>query len=878
MIGMWLAGLLKTRLGRLAGTAACLCIAVAVITDLGLFIDHSSRSMTERALATLTTDFQVQLVPGMDVGVATQTIRDAVPTLAVAEVGYGSVTAFELQTNGTTQTTGAGKAVGLPPDYFSSRTNDIRVLAGDMSGAVLLQQTAANLHAQPGDTVTLKFAGSDNTSVKVTGVVDLKTADAFFQAIGILPGAAPVAPPDNAVLMPIAAWKNLYAANSADARTQLHVVIDRSILGADPNDAYAKAAGIGRNLEARFAGNGIVGNNLAAQLDATRGDALYARVLFLFLGVPGAVLGVLLSLVIARSDAETRNRDQGLLRLRGAAPGRILSFLVAETLGVGAIAAVSGVLVALLAAQLLAGIDALPLNWPVLIAGIVIGLLLAVVAVFIPALAASQGKSVIGSRASNYRTGNPIWQRLYLDVALLLVSGLLFWKTAASGYQIVLATEGVTATAVDYTAFLAPLLFWIGGGLLVIRLVRFGLARGQGPLARMLEPIAGPAKHIVASALRWQRFRVSLSVALVALATAFLISTAIFNATYEAQARVDAELTNGADVTITGTAAGPADKFLNAVAKLDGVAAAEPMQHRYAYVGTDLQDLYGIDPARLDRATDLSNAYFRNGDAQATLRALARQADAVLVSEETVTDFQLAVGDKINLRLQGADHTYHAIPFTFVGVVREFPTAPHDSFLVANASYVAQMTGLAAAEDILVRSNGDIAALKNAITPLIAGSSLQVTSLLDAVHTIGTSLTAVDVRGLSRIELVFAVLLAIAATGLNLALGFEDRRRDWVILRALGARGRKLASFVWSEAGVVLLAGATAGAVIGTVVAQILIVVLQGVFDPPPETPSVPWLYIIGALFVLGLAAVLAAVHATYQAEHAAISRMREQR
>lgn len=33
------------------------------------------------------------------------------------------------------------------------------------------------------------------------------------------------------------------------------------------------------------------------------------------------------------------------------------------------------------------------------------------------------------------------------------------------------------------------------------------------------------------------------------------------------------------------------------------------------------------------------------------------------------------------------------MPFHYVGVVREFPTAPSDSFLVANAEYVADATG-----------------------------------------------------------------------------------------------------------------------------------------------------------------------------------------
>ncbi|WP_316149635.1 hypothetical protein [Cupriavidus sp. BIC8F] len=69
------------------------------------------------------------------------------------------------------------------------------------------------------------------------------------------------------------------------------------------------------------------------------------------------------------------------------------------------------------------------------------------------------------------------------------------------------------------------------------------------------------------------------------------------------------------------------------------------MQHRLAYVGTDLQDLYGIDATHIAAATRMSDAYFESRDARATLDLLARTPDGILVSEETVKDFQLRLGD-----------------------------------------------------------------------------------------------------------------------------------------------------------------------------------------------------------------------------------------
>src|SRR5207244_11272799 len=138
---------------------------------------------------------------------------------------------------------------------------------------------------------------------------------------------------------------------------------------------------------------------------------------------------------------------------------------------------------------------------------------------------------------------------------------------------------------------------------------------------------------------------------IMALTGSFAVSTAVFNATYANQSRVDAQLTNGADVSVTTAAqAGLPPNVVQAIQTLPGVAAAVPMQHRFAYVGNDLQDLFGIDPRRIGQATNMSNAFFAGGHADQVLARLARQPDAVLVAAETVQDFQLQPGELLGSR------------------------------------------------------------------------------------------------------------------------------------------------------------------------------------------------------------------------------------
>jgi putative ABC transport system permease protein len=365
---------------------------------------------------------------------------------------------------------------------------------------------------------------------------------------------------------------------------------------------------------------------------------------------------------------------------------------------------------------------------------------------------------------------------------------------------------------------------------------------------------------------------------LAALALSFATSTAIFNTTYNAQSRVDAELTNGAEVTVSGTTINAPDGRLVQLASIPGVEALQPMQHRFAYVGNDLQDLYGINPVKIGSVTRMANAYFANGNARATLTALAKQKDGILVAEETVKDFQLQPGDRINLRLQNArDHQYHVVPFHYIGMVREFPTAPKDSFLVANAGDIAEATGTGAAELVLLRTNGQLTKIAAAARQIVKDlPGVKVTDLQTAGKAVSSSLTAVDLHGLTRLELVFALVLVTGATGLVLGLGLAERKRIFTILTALGAKERQLGAFLWSEGLLILIGGITAGGILGSGIAWTLVKVLSGVFDPPPEFIVIPWGYLAVATAIAVLAASLTIITIQRRLRHPLVEELRD--
>src|SRR5262249_17959044 len=160
----------------------------------------------------------------------------------------------------------------------------------------------------------------------------------------------------------------------------------------------------------------------------------------------------------------------------------------------------------------------------------------------------------------------------------------------------------------------------------------------------------------------------------------------IFAATYDQQARVDAQLTLGADVVATAPPGAVArDGLVRRVAALPATARVSAVDHAYAYVRPDLHATLGIHPRTLPPALSVRGSYFDCGDASRIGEGVRTLRGGIVVSNETFGDYSLNLG--VLLRLRVLDHTtgrFRVAPFHVVGSVQEFPSAPRDSFMVTN--------------------------------------------------------------------------------------------------------------------------------------------------------------------------------------------------
>ena len=491
----WLKGLLRHRGGMILAASSGVCLAVCMLALLGVFIVQSASTMTARAVSGVAPDWQVQLVGTTDASTADSAIRSTVSVKTLFKVDYADVASLSAITGGTTQTTGVGKVIGLDANYAQTFPRQIRLLSGKLDGVLLAQQTAANLHVVPGDSVTLARLGQPPLDVKVDGVVEVPSADQFFQIVASTPQTSRNAPPDNIVFLPAGQWETAFASQldtmPQTSQRQLHVTFDHSILPGDPTQAYVTATGIANNLAAKLAGEGVTANNLAARLDGVRQDSLFSKVLFLFLGTPGAIVAILLTMLIVLSGSDRRKRDISLLQMRGASRQGILNISGIEALLVGSIGSTAGCILAyLLAPFFVTGvIGSAELYWFAL-AGFC-GILASLAVFVLPSWLALRNtalENAAQTRSLKYIA--PAWQRFGIDILLLAAAWFVFWQVSATGYQVVAAPEGVATATVDYKAYAAPAFLWVGSALFLMRIFSFFMRHGHNVLQIILAPIA----------------------------------------------------------------------------------------------------------------------------------------------------------------------------------------------------------------------------------------------------------------------------------------------------------------------------------------------------------------------------------------------------
>src|SRR5207237_2385199 len=130
---------------------------------------------------------------------------------------------------------------------------------------------------------------------------------------------------------------------------------------------------------------------------------------------------------------------------------------------------------------------------------------------------------------------------------------------------------------------------------------------------------------------------------------------------------------------------------------------------------------------------------------------------------------------------------------------QEYPAAPRDSFMVANLSYLERATHDPGPNVLFVKASGDPVAASRKVAAQTRAQGTLVKNIRQQTAQTVSSITTVDLGGISRIEEGFALALAAAAMALFVAVALAERRQQFATMAGLGRGLRQITALLRTE-------------------------------------------------------------------------------
>ncbi len=858
-----------------------LALAVGLFAGILFFVDVTTRQMTSTALAPVQLDL-VAHATTPDVNMADVVTNFSKQRGITAVEPVTTADFLSAVKSGGTQASPAGRMFAIAPSYLPT-FDVLRLSEGklDPNGVLVSEAMAISQNLKVGDPVQFTFAGIEQPiSLLVSGIVNMDNADALF---------ATATENENAMVADVAfvdiQWfranlESKLAAKVANPPASLpagailldqqaHIKIDRSLLPSDPTKAALQTDSLRRQLESQFPGQIKAVDNLSGAFTTAKADVLSAKILFIFLGLPGVALAAYLAKFAAELFAEAQRREIGLLRTRGATPRQITSILIVTSLflavGGSMLGLVFGLLILLISAgtQATAGINpfSTSFDWTMFAssAGIALlaGLVLTFLAAFLPTFGTLHSEITQERRTVRRVEQAPFWKRAYLDGILLFAAAGVLAITQLNGGFKPTGNEGA-AISLSFYIFLSPFFAWIGLTLLTLRLVEGGLANASRVMAAFFSRMFGEIGEIAGKSIARRTARISAATTLIALTLSFGISLALFQQTYTQEKQLDSQYIVGSDVRFTPALNTPQLPSFTSQLQVPGVTGVSGVaRDPLALVGSEKNTVYGIDVASFRKVAYLPDSFFvdgsspqtidamRNrttnytpGSAQHVLDALANTSNGVIISVEQAEKYNIQVGDPVLLRLYNrTTKQYTDAKAVTVGLFTYFPTSAQDSDFILNRDFMTQSSGNPAMDYFLIKTDGTpdtIAGVSYTLTTQFKnGMPVRIQSTETVIKVDQSSLTSMNLGGLGAMERFYTLLVVSVGLAIFLMAMINERQREFGAMRALGANLKQLRRFIFAEAITIGGLSLVIGSVIGIGLARLLVMLLGVVFTIP---------------------------------------------
>lgn len=466
------------------------------------------------------------------------------------------------------------------------------------------------------------------------------------------------------------------------------------------------------------------------------------------------------------------------------------------------------------------------------------------------------GQTITGFKRQQARQGKAWWQRLYLDLMMLVPAGYIYYTLQAKGGL----TAGATEPFSDPLVFLAPTLFSLGATLVVLRLLPW-LA---GMAARFLSFTTSLANLMALRDLSRSAGRYRGTLLMMCFTLALIGFTASMASTLDQSLRdvieyqigadsvmvvvAEAETETGSDssgnttLTILGYNTLPASSLL-ALEGVETVARVGRFETTMVLPGQRLDGtVVGVDRWAL-----ASVAYFRDDYADQTLgalmNALALNRTGMLISTETATTYDLVVGQEVSLQITALGAVY-STTVPIVGMVDYFPTLdPADGFfMIGNLDPLFELVGSELPHDLWLglAPAADKAAIENGARAL-GFPVLQWEDPEAEIYAAQMAPARRGVLGFLSIGFAAAIVLTLISNLIQMVSAFRAQALQVGTLRAMGMPGMSAMTYAITSQGVAVVGGVVGGTLIGLAATQLYLPLLDFSGGLPPYLIRVAW-------------------------------------
>lgn len=655
------------------------------------------------------------------------------------------------------------------------------------------------------------------------------------------------------VIEPVLAAKARYAA--------WHIVLDDRPL----NPAYAQeyVDGFGRAMTIidRYLPGAKLNVSPLGPLEEFTGRQTLLVTQLLAFNLPALIFLLYFLLLVAQIVVRRQEQEISILVSRGMSRLTLLGMTLAEQLLLFLPAVPLGLLIGVWLARIMgnsagflrfAAQGPLPASFQGLDVRLVAAaLLLALCARVIPVMQSASRTLLDQERARARPVQRPFWQRVYLDIILIVPTLYVYRQLQLQGSFADPTAEGTQSLLQDPLLVLAPALFVMTAALLVMRLFPLGMTFLDWIAARLpwfvphmaLRQLGrhsadyGPPLLLVIVLLALGLYTVSMAASL----DQWLVDRVYYQTGADARFMPASALDeSGAPVVV------PPSTFEG----LDGIAGAAGVGDYRASITVAEGSVRGRFLS-VDRLTLPQVGWFRPDFAPESLGALmnrlALAPNAVLVSDQFLNENLLRVGDRLSMHVIPDTGIWIPDSFIIVGSYSYFPTVNEgETVIIGNRDYLLLMTGTEFPREYWVRfapgsTSEDVQAAvrSTGLTPSKWRSAPDILAQEQA------KLERIGIFGTLTIGFGAAAIMAVIALVMHGAASLRQRSYQFGVLRALGLDRRPLLAQVGLEYLLLTAYGTIAGSVIGIGAALLFTPFFRmsggGTLPLPPLIPEIAW-------------------------------------